>query len=202
MKVNLDTTSKRALAILGSPKFKNTDIDSDFEIHFDSNDKILTVYHDGKNGEIELLFDEVLSVFAKNRTIEELWKINFREIENFLRDENHLQALSEDMLILEEILNKRKISLISEAIKNRSSETIYTLIEMFFDWRNLSLVSKNQWAHEFLNIIRCELIFCNEDTLTLRNSSKVATSSDLEALIIKILGVGENIPSLKVVAVQ
>ncbi len=202
MKVNLDTTSKRAQGILANPQFKNEELDSDFQVNLDGSDRILTVFHSGKSGEIELIFSEALAVFAKNRTLSELWRINFREIENFLRDENHLPAFLEEASVLEEILRARKISLIAEAYKSKAGEEIYTLVEMMFDWRNLSLVGKNQWAMELLKIVGSELIFCDEETLSFTQASKDVAGSDLELLIQKILGGGEIVLPMKVVAVQ
>lgn len=202
MKVNLATTSKRAQGILINPQFKKDELDTDFQVTMDSGDRILTVFHSGKSGEYELIFSEALAVFAKNRTIGELWRINFREVENFLRDENHLPAFAEKAPVLEEILRIRKISMIAEALRTKAGEEIYTLVEVMFDWRNLSLVAKNQWALEFLKTIDSELIFCDEETLTFTKTSKEVEGSDLELLVQKILGGGEIVLPMKVVAVQ
>lgn len=201
MKVNLTTISKRAQGILTNSQFQKSDLTSDFEVTLDSSDRILTVFHSGKAGEIELILSEALAVFAKNRTIADLWKINFREVENFLRDENHLPAFTESIPEMEKILNIRKISLIAEALKTKAGEEVYTLIEMIFDWRNLSLVAKNQWAMEFLNIIGSELIFCDGETLTFTKVPKDVPGSDLELLVQRILGGGEIVLPMKVVAV-
>ena len=201
LKVNLNTISKRARDFLNNPQFINAEIDSDFELILDLSGIILTVYHKGNSSEVQLIFSEVLAVFAKNKTIHELWKVNFREVENFLRDENHLLAFPQPTLEFENLLNITKISMIAEGFKNLSGGKIYDLKKTVFDWENLNLVAKNQWAEEFLDIIGAELIFCDNFTLTFTNKGQDITRSDLEILVQKILVGEENVLPMKVVAV-
>ena len=201
MKANLNTISKRAHKILDNPMHLNPGIESDFLVTLDSSDKILTVFHQGTSGEIELIFGEVLSILVKNKTISEVWKINYREVESFLRDENHLQAFGEPVEELDKILTVSKITLIAEAIKGRGGEKFVTLKEIMFDWENLSLVAKNQWASEFLELVGFELVFCDESLLTFTNFPKDLLRSELEILVQKILGGGEIVLPMKVVAV-
>lgn len=201
MKVNLSTTSKRAQEILANPRFKNADLSSEFGVTLDRSDKILTVFHNGKSGEIELIFNDVLAIFAKNRSILDLWKINFREVENFLRDENHLPAFGDMTTEMEEILNLQKIGLVAETLKTGASEEIKTLTEMLFDWEKLSLVAKNEWARDFLKILGSELIFCDGTTMTFTKFPKDVGNMDLEIMVGKIFEGGELILPMKVVAV-
>lgn len=201
MKVNLTTISVRAQSFLEQPKFLDTTLESEFLVTLDGSDRILTVFHNSKKGEIELIFNESLAVFATNRTLNDLWKINFREIENFLRDENHLPALDDQSGNPEEILRTQKISLIAEALKTKFGSEINTLAEMLFDWRNLSLVAKNEWAGELLKLLSLELIYCDESTLTFTGLKKEVAGSDLELLIRRIFERGEILLPMKVVAV-
>lgn len=201
MKANLNSTSKRALSILANPNFKKQGLDAEFVVSLDKSDKILTVFHDGKSGEVELIFNDVLAIFAKNRSVSELWKINFREVENFLRDENHLPAFGETTSELEDILNFQKISLISGAIKARSGEELNILFEVLFDWEKLSLVAKNEWAKRFVTLLGSELIFCDETAMTFTKAPKDVDDLDFELLVKEIFNRGEFVLPMKVVAV-
>lgn len=202
MEQKLVTISKRAQAILANPQYLNSSINDSFQVTLDLSDKILTVHHSGKQGEIELILSEALIVFAKNQSLNDLWKINFREVENYLRDENHLPAFSADLVNLEEKLNLLKISLIAAGLRARSKEDLSRLASVVFDWEKHSLVTKNIWARDFLAVLGFELIFCDGQTLTLTKVPGEATNSDLEYLFKHLLGSVENDLPMKVVAVQ
>lgn len=202
MEHKLVTISKRAQAIFANPQYLNSSINEYFLVSFDSSDKILTVHHDGKQGEIELILSEALIVFAKNQLLNDLWKINFREVENYLRDENHLPAFSTDLKNLEEKLNLLKIALIAAAFQARSKEELSRLASDVFDWEKYSLVTKNIWARDFLAVLGLELIYCDGQTLTLTKAPGEATNPDLEYLFKHLLGRVENDLPMKVVAVQ
>jgi hypothetical protein len=170
LKVNLATISKRAKGFLENPQFLKSDLLEDFQVTLDSSDKILTVYYRFHSEEVERIFSEGLAIFSKNRNPDELWIINFREFENFLRDENHLPAL--DLLTpeFEEIFIIIKISLIASIIKLRHGTDLVNTIQTASHWENLSLVEKNIWARDFLVFLGRELIFCDGQTLTVKKA--------------------------------
>jgi hypothetical protein len=201
LKANLEKISKRAWGFYENPQFLNSDLLEDFEVILNDSDKILTVSHRKYSIDIDLIFSEAMALFSLNRTISDLWKINYREFENFLRDENHLPAFAEDATILEEFFVKMKISLIASTINFRQKTKLALLKNGIFNWRNLSLVEKNIWSRDFLEVLGWTFIFCDEGTLTVANSPLFTTNESLELLLMKIFGVGELDFPLKVVAV-
>lgn len=201
MKVNLSATSKRIQNILKTPLFKNINLETEFGLTLDGSDKILTVFHNGKSDELELVLNDVLAIFAKNRSLPDLWKINFREIESFLRDENHIPAFGAMAKEAEEVLNLQKITLIAEVINTAAIKDMRTLAGGLYHWEKLSLAAKNEWANGFLKIIGSELVFCDSQTLTLTKVQPEVTNRDLEILSQKIFDRFNIILPMKVVAV-
>ncbi|MBC7713137.1 MAG: hypothetical protein H7177_07345 [Rhizobacter sp.] len=197
----MDKISIRAKGFLESPQYLKADLLEDFEVELDSSDKILTVFHKLNSDTIELIFSEALAIFSRNRTENELWKINFREFENFLRDENHLPAFEESSELLEEKLIKIKISLIACLIKKRMKADFAKLEEGISHWGNLNLTSRNIWAKDFLSVLGWELIFCNEDSLTVTKAPPGLANESLEFLFQKIFRQGVQGIPMKVVAV-
>ncbi|MBC7429072.1 MAG: hypothetical protein H7336_10700 [Bacteriovorax sp.] len=202
MKVNLDKISKRAKGFYESPQFLNSNLLEDFVVTLDSSDKILTVFYKDNPGEVELIFSEALAIFSQNRTQNDLWKINFREFENFLRDENHLPAFNESVQDLDDVLTKIKISLIASMLRKRFKADLNSYIDAIYHWRNLTMTARNIWANDFLAAIGWELIFCDEATLTVSRTPAGAANESLEYLLQKILGCIESGLPMKVVAVQ
>ena len=202
MKVNLNSISKRAQSFISEPKFLNSDIPFDFEVSLDKSDKILTVFYQGKSGDLNLLFSEALAIFSKNRPINELWKINFREIENFLRDENHLPAFQENLPEIESALEKVKISLIATVVKLQVGKELIELKSGISHWEKLNLVSKNTWAESFVKHLGWQFIFCDGGVLTVAGTPSGVSNEGLQLLFEKILETGEFVLPVKVVAVQ
>lgn len=201
MKVNLNSISKRAQHFLKNPVFYKAELNSDFEVSVDDNDKILTVFH-GKNPEdVDFIIAEVLAKFSENKKIQDIWKINFREIESFLRDENHLPAFSENIPEVDNILTSTKISLIGFAVKAKLGSKAKDLFSQRKNWNQLTLAAKNVWAKELLAPLGWQLILCEEEVLTVTSVPPGVDEAGLSHLIHTVLSGAESLPPMKVVAV-
>ena len=122
MKAETYHFTRRAQELLAKKEFFKATQENDFEIVLDSSDKILTVTYSNPQTEIELLFREILARFSKGRLLKQALEINFRELENFLRDENHLPSFTkESTQKLSELLKELKLSLISSALISKNS---------------------------------------------------------------------------------
>jgi hypothetical protein len=193
--------SQRAQSFIKTPKFFKGGISSDFQVTVDDHDRILTVSH-GKNPDnMEFILAEVVAKFSENKTISEIWKINFREIESFLRDENHLPAFAESTQEIESVLIHVKASLIGFAVKAKFNKQHQWIISQRKNWNQLSLTAKNEWAQTLIRPLGWELIFCEGDVLTVTNTPTGMDAEALSLLINAVLSGEEIILPMKVVAV-
>lgn len=201
MKLNLNSISGRAQSFLKNPSFYKAGLLSDFIVTVDGNDKILTAFHGKNAGDVDFIIASVLAKFSENKKILDIWKINFREIESFLRDENHLPAFTENIPELEQILNSNKISLVGSAIKAKLGSEAENLFSLRKNWNQLSLAAKNQWAQKLSAALGWELILCEEEVLTVTSTPSGVDEAGLSVLIGTVLSGAETLPPMKVVAV-
>jgi hypothetical protein len=201
LKVKLNSISHRAQEVLSNPSFHKAGLLSDFLVTVDGDDKILTVFHGKKAEDVHFIIAEVLAKFSENKKILDIWKINFREIESFLRDENHLPAFTENIPELEQGLNFNKISLVGSAIKAKLGPEADVLFSQRKNWNQLSLAAKNQWAQKLLAPLGWELILCEEEVLTVTSMPESLDEAGSSQLINTILSGEESLPPMKVVAV-
>ncbi len=201
MKVNLNIMSQRAQGFIKNPKFFKAGTSSGFLVTLDDYDRILTVSH-GKNPEdVEFILAEVVAKFSENKIIPDVWKINFREIESFLRDENHLPAFTESIQEIESVLIQVKASLIGFAVKAKLKNQYEWLISQRKNWNQLSLTAQNEWAQTLIKPLGWELIFCEGDVLTVTNTPAGVDAEALSLLVNAVLSGEEMILPMKVVAV-
>ena len=201
MKVNLNNISHRAQGLIKTPKFFKKGTSSDFLVTIDEQDRILTVTHGKNPDDIEFILAEVVAKFSENKNIFDIWKINFRETESFLRDENHLPAFTGDTQEIESILIHIKASIIGFALKSKIKKEQEWI---FSQWKNLNFISltlQNQWAQALVKVLNWELVFYEESILTVTNTPEGIDSETLSLLINTILSGEEMIPPVKVVAV-
>lgn len=201
MKVNLNNMSQRAQGFIKNPRLFKEGIASGFLVTVDDHDRILTVFH-GKNPEdLEFILAEVVAKFSENKKISDVWKINFREIESFLRDENHLPAFSENTQEIESLLVQVKASLIGFAVKAKLKNQHEWIISQRKIWNQLNLTAQNEWAQTLIRPLGWELVFCEGDILTVTSTEAGVDAEALSLLINAILSGEENILPMKVVAV-
>ena len=201
MKVNLNNISKRAQSFIKSPKFFKKDTSTDFLVTIDDQDRILTVSHGKDPDNMEFILAEVVAKFSENKKISDIWKINFREIESFLRDENHLPAFGTDTLEIESLLALIKASLVGHALKSKVKKEQNLIISQRNQWSHLSLTVQNVWAQSLVKTLDWELVFCDGDKLFVKNTPVGVDTETLSVLINIIVSGEEIIPPLKVVAV-
>jgi len=201
LKANLNNMSQRAQSFIKTPKFFKEGTSSDFLVTIDDHDRILTVSH-GKNPDnVEFILAEVVAKFSENKNISDVWKINFREIESFLRDENHLPAFVGSTEEIESVLIQVKASLIGFAVKAKLKNQHEWIISQRKNWNQLSLTAKNEWAQTLIRPLGWELVFCEGDVLTVTNTPIGVDAETLSLLINAVLSGEEiNLP-MKVVAV-
>lgn len=201
MKVNLNSISNRAQGFLKNPGHFKAGSTAAFEVTVDENDKILTVFHGENTDEVDFVIADVLAKFSENKKIFEVWKINFREIESFLRDENHLPAFAENIPEIELILNNNKMTLIGSAIKAKLGSKLEILFSQRKNWNQLTLTVKNEWAQTLTLALGWELILCEEDVLTVSSAPHGVDEAGLSLLINSIFSGSSSLPPMKVVAV-
>lgn len=201
MKVNLNNMSQRAQGFIQNPKFFKEGTSSGFIVSVDDNDSILTVSHGKSPDDIEFILAEVVAKFSENKKISDVWKINFREVESFLRDENHLPAFGDDTHEIESVMGGLKVSLISFAFKAKLKNDYEWFISQRKNWNRLSLTAQNEWAHALIKPLGWELVFCEGDILTVTSTPAGVVAESLSLLINTILGEEETLLPMKVVAV-
>jgi hypothetical protein len=199
LKVNL--ISKRAQDFLSSSAHFLPNQTAVFRVSLDESDKILTVSHSNNEPNLEKLFAEVLAKFAKNKKISELWKINFREVESFLRDENHLPAFPENQDLAENALIKSRNSLIASAVETKLQNNFPLLNKQVSQWGSLSLVEKNKWADMLLAPLEWQLIYCEGDVLNVTKIPEGVDSAVLTEVIQMIFKSEGKLLPVKLVAV-
>lgn len=199
LKVNL--ISKRAQEYLSSNEHFLINTKAEFTVSLDAGDKILTVSHSNSDPVLETLFAEVLAKFAKNKKISELWKINFREIESFLRDENHLPVFPEDQNLAEKTLLKSRNSLIAATVQTKLEKELPLLKSQVSQWRELNLVQKNVWAEMLLAPLGWQLILCEVDVLNVTKTPEGVEAEVLSQVLQMILNNDSKLLPVKLVAV-
>ena len=217
--------SQRAQDLLTSPRYL---LQGEFDLRTNSNwnwqfslekskpdvfetDKILTLgYFVSSVSNLESLFLETISKMAIGRTIGTIKSLSFRELENFLRDENHLPVFEDSNEISPEMSFRMvKVSLLIALISNElkihmrgaSSVTI---------WSDLNLIEKNKMGQIFISHINNLFSAAIPLQLVLASTEEIAVVLNdfpigievIEGLANEFLGHKEEISSLKVVAVQ
>ena len=174
-------------------------------------DKILTLFYFNQSCNIfEALLLETVSRMAIGRDISSLLRLSFRELENFLRDENHLPSFENlDNLSIEKSFKEVKNSLlvallIKEMKKNENNPALSKA------WGQLNLVEKNLKMDAFILLLNNLFPQGKQLQLALATSDEISIVMNdfpLEALLIEelaheLFGELEEISSFKVVAVQ
>ncbi|MBC7540831.1 MAG: hypothetical protein H7281_18565 [Bacteriovorax sp.] len=222
---DLKTFSKRAQDFLSTPRHSgtsNTNESSDNKWFWDfsvekiqqnefQSDKILTLFYFNNSASIlESLFLEALSRMVIGRDITFLHRLSFRELENFLRDENHLPVF--DILVTiapEESFKVVKNSLLVTLLKKEIEKKAGTKSPKKA-WNQLTLVEKNQAGRAFIERINnlflqakpLQLAFASSEEMAIVMNDFPVSAEVIEGLARESFGYTEEISSLKVIAVQ
>ena len=219
MKTSTDHYTLRSRALLESPEFEKkghrAEFQDEFSVQFDSHDNILTVHYISCEIPLKNIFMEVLARFSRGQTLLHVLGIHFREIENFLRDENHLPAFPEihadfNKEALVDLLDEVKFSFVTHALRAKNPGFLELGLILRDDWSKQSLLQKNLWATKLLaetvDILGAkrslQLILCEESSMTIEGFLPGMNEKNLALFFVKLLfGESKKILPIKVVAV-
>ena len=201
LKVNLNTISIRAREMIADPRFFSDDLSDRFSVTINENKRILSVLHGKGALDIDFLFSEVLARFALNKTNLEILNIPFREIESFLRDENHLPAFTDSLDFVERAWGTSKGSLVAAVALASFGPEVKLLKEQISRWDEMNLAGKNALLAKILSTLGWELILYFEETLTVKPRPKEIENFVIEAILQEIFRAGGKVLPMKVVAV-
>lgn len=214
--MNQKIYSQRAQNLIEKPSGLKTDLPHGFHVTLDGNDKILTLNY-GVETKVQsgvplVLFNEVFVRLGTGKNLATLSFLNFREAENFLRDENSSPAFSlesaeitaVEVLFLEAQMNLLSSLAIALLKKSELSPEIFSPV-----WEQKSLVEKNQASlllSQKLNFFlppekKWEVLLAEADSLSIKTASTQWSSSLYENFLRPIWGEFTGAQDIKVVAV-
>lgn len=174
-------------------------------------DKILTLFFSENNvSAVEKLFKEVICRLVTGKNLLFLQKLTYREVENYIRDENHLPVfLNSEVSITEDIYKNIAISL-QVSIVLSVLESKRGLKSPAKSWSDLSLVEKNNEMKLLFSMLNSsffrpkpmELVLAEKESVSIVMNSFPLEMGVLEELFKRIFLKRNDISSLKVVAVQ
>ncbi len=141
-------------------------------------DRILTLRYGHSTGnELTDLFLESLCRLSEGKMVQAVFALSFREVENFLRDENHLPAFTETIEDEAREAFFRVKSTLASAILLENVDVLKELgVES--SWSELNLSGKNRtllalfsWLNNRLGQTHSlDLILAEENTVTVKNN--------------------------------
>jgi transposase InsO family protein len=140
---------------------------------------------------------EGLIALCLNKPLKILWNIEYKEFENYLRDENHLPALPQDNAYIESFFGVREEILV-ESLK----QVITRRPELNFPHDLPNFVSLNRWGQSICRFLGHELILFDESVLTYKVNPLGMRERDIDLLLKPSSQIRTNWPMLKVVAVS
>jgi hypothetical protein len=214
--LNQKIYSQRAQNLIEHPVGLKTDLPFGFNVTLDANDKILTLNY-GRVEKVEArvplaLFYEVFVGLGIKKNLASLSLLNFREAENFLRDENSIPSFSlesTEITAVEELFIEAQMNLLSTLAiallkKEALSKEIFSPV-----WEQKSLVEKNQVTvllSQKLNIFlppekKWEVLLAEADSLSIKTASSQWSSALYEKFLQPIWNEFTGAQDIKVVAV-
>lgn len=188
----------------------------DFSFENESNgtfqsDKILTLcYFYPSASELEMLFMEALARLVVKKNFSFLEKLTFRELENYLRDENHLPVFDKSNLLqVEHVYKVVKTSLLAEIIlKKIKNISDYHVPQK--SWPDLQFVEKNRELKVIISLLNSLFVRGKELELALASDCEILVAMNefpiaievIEEVLKALLVIPDGKSSLKVVAVQ
>jgi hypothetical protein len=221
--VVIDLLSNRASALLKDPEhrqvslseFVNKDVkwtlSLEESIKLDIlSDKILTLsYAVAPASLLQILFSEAISRLIIKKKIKVLIGLTFRELENFIRDENHLPIFGATIdFSPEEAFLFAKNSLIQEIFFYKLENLKLSLLE-HKTWENLNLVERNIVGKELVSAVNklfspeesMELVIISKEEMVVKLNHFPLSLTILEKIFSEFLVLGTKFSSFKFVAV-
>lgn len=147
--------SSRARALIQSPQYGKVfpDKTSAFYQWKISSDKKLTVSYEATIDTVRIPLMETISLFINHKELNNLFTLEFREVENFLRDQNDTPAFSSN-------------------VEDIYRDLLSALTFSFFKFQQISMqlpqsfIDENHfWMQVFKPLLGVEFVLKNQDTL-------------------------------------
>ena len=190
--------SQKSRGYFDSSSYFDKNVTGKLQLSLDQSDKIMTLSHGYLAATVECLMIEGMASLLLGKHLKILWNLEFKEFENFLRDENHLPALFPPNSIFIETFEKITAEIISESLK----QAIINRPELQYPLNKSGLVSQNRWGKSFCRYIGHELILIEGDELILKKNPHGMREADIRFALSSINETRTNWPLLKVVAVS
>lgn len=182
-----------------------------------SGDKILTLSYSSHQHESSkipsFLFCEVLCLFALNRSVDVIDSFSYREVENFLRDANHLSAFSltsAESIDAEKSFMAIKWQLFAAAVFELMKKQSGFSRDLLAGWNGGTLVEKNRFAAKFISDFNTivplgktvEFVFAEGEFIHLKETTGKWAADSLIHFMHSLLSEFNGATEIKVVAVQ
>jgi len=167
----------------------------------------LTLQYSNSTGQslVDLFLESVCRMLV-NRPLQALFSLSFREVENFLRDENHLPAFTNDSeSSAREVFLQVKMTLVQKVLLENMD--IKRLIGTDQSWNDLSLAGKNRTVINFFSWLNdrfgkansLELILVEDPVVTVKNNDFPLDLPLIEGLLNQLFTSKETLSPLKVI---
>jgi len=192
------------MSLLGNPvhfhKMEEVKVSEFFQMAFEEKDKILTVYHNLNpvdHTSLTALLAECLCRLTIKKNLKEVWKLTFRELENYLRDENHKPAFGGDYAHVEQEFLRLKALLIGFGYSHKLQKISSTMAS----FESLNLLRKNKLGEELCEIFGWEFIFSEGEVLYFKSQLPWLTNDISKIILESAAGESFKSSSIKLVAV-
>lgn len=152
------------------------------------------------------LFLESICRMCESRPVASLFSLSFREVENFLRDENHLSVFSEESVAAaRDVFSQVKSSLVQNVLLEKVD--LKTLLGTDRNWNELTLAGKNRtlanlisWLNDRLGKPNAlELILAEDTSVTVKNNDFPLDLQVIEGLLNQVFPAQKSLSPLKVI---
>ncbi len=189
--------SQKAKKFALNPSYYDKGLSEPLNIGIDQSDNILTLSHCFQPGTVECLMIESLASLCLHKNLKYLWKIQYKELENFLRDENHIPALSIETIFFEAFSKMRQL-FIMESLK----QALAHHSELNYPQNDSNLVELNRWGQHFSRFLNGELILVEGAQFNIKLNPMSMSQTDINMVFENLHGARSNWPMFKVVAVS
>ena len=173
-------------------------------------DKILTLrfYINSNKTQVEKIFLESLACLCEGRSVSYLIGLTFREMENFLRDENHLPVFEGDIDLATSLFFESKLDLIAAVLLEKMPALFIESAP--FSLEKLNYVKKINCFTDVVAALNSQfpssppmkLVHLEEQNIMIMKGNFPVELLAIEKLLNKIFIDGKTNSSFKVVAVQ
>lgn len=159
---------------------------------------------------LELQFANAILEMAQKKPFVFLTKLNFREVENYLRPSNHVPFISsEEIAFAEKIFKKTQIALLSDISFRFLSEYAQDLSLSRESFENLGLVEKNKTIRELFiklkilfNFIDFELVYVENNEVYVKFDIEYDSKELFQAIVNRFYKGTSNLEPLNIILVQ